>query len=373
MIYALIFTVISFLLCAAAVLAVFGIIQKYMSGSDAIERDGMLPGSAAPSWSIADSAGRVHHSPSASGLQLIIFGNHGLKAFPSLLEGLRELSDLDPALEIIVLSDGYSSLTEPFFKLIGLENLTIITGSRSLYGRYNVRVSPFAILVDSAGRVRASSLVNHDWQIMTLYKIACLEPDPVSQPGTSSPNGQLAKALGRMNEIAAAAKAGIAVILLVAGGAKLADLSGFGATLRLFLPGRTPRAAIRGCAVAIVAAELLLGGVSLCLPAVRWLNPVILALTCVFVIVTATGFAVFRGRSCRCFGALSSKKFDRISIARSCVLVVMAALAMGGLGSTAGLSGLDSALLAVASVLLILGTFTAARALDAGATNLGRT
>lgn len=196
MVYALTFTVISFLLCAAAVLAVFGIIHTYMSGPDAVERDGMLPGSAAPSWSIADSAGRVHQSPSASGLQLIIFGNHALKAFPSLLEGLRELSELDPALDILVLSDSYSSLTEPFFKLVGLGNLAIITGSRSLYGRYNVRVSPFIILVDSDGRVRASSLVNHGWQIMTLYKIACLEPDPISQPGVSSLNDQLAEALG---------------------------------------------------------------------------------------------------------------------------------------------------------------------------------
>jgi hypothetical protein len=175
-----------------------------------------------------------------------------------------------------------------------------------------------------------------------------------------------------MNEIAAAAKAGIAVILLVAGGAKLADLSGFSATLRLFLPGRTPHPAIRGGAVAIIAAELLLGGASLCLPAARWLNPVILALTCAFAISTATGFAIFRGRSCRCFGALSSKKFDRTSIARSFALVVMAVLAMGGLGPTAALNVLDSALLAVASAVLVLGTFTAARAFDVGATNLGR-
>ena len=89
MAYSVFFTVIGFLLCVAAVLAVFGIIHVYMSGSDAIERDGMLPGSLAPSWSIADSAGRVHQSPPTSGLQLIIFGNHSLKAFPSLLDGLQ--------------------------------------------------------------------------------------------------------------------------------------------------------------------------------------------------------------------------------------------------------------------------------------------
>lgn len=175
-----------------------------------------------------------------------------------------------------------------------------------------------------------------------------------------------------MTEIAAAAKAALAVILLVAGGAKLADLRGFGATVRLFLPRRLPGSAVRACAVSIVGAELLLGGASLCWPAAHWLNPLVLVLTAGFVVVTVAGFAIFRGRTCRCFGALSSRSFDRVSIARSCLLVIVAVLAMGGLGSIAQLSGLASGLLAVASVLLIFGTFTAARALDASATNLGR-
>lgn len=181
------FIVIGFLLCLAAVLAMFGVIHVYMAGAEAIERDGMLPGTAAPSWSIADSAGRMHQSPPASGLQLIAFGNHALKAFPSLLEGLRGLSDLDPALDIVILTDGYSSLTAPFFQLVGLSKFAIVDGSRSLYARYNVRVAPFVIIVDSAGRVRASSLVNHDWQVLTLYRIACLEPEPESQPGAYTP------------------------------------------------------------------------------------------------------------------------------------------------------------------------------------------
>jgi hypothetical protein len=176
-----------------------------------------------------------------------------------------------------------------------------------------------------------------------------------------------------MNQAAAAAKACVAVILLVAGGAKLADLSGFSATLRLFLPREIPRLTIRGSAVTIAAAELLLGGASLCWPAGRWLNSVILALTCAFVIVTASGFAIFRGRSCQCFGALTTKKFDLASIARSCVLVAIAVLAMGSLGPTAGLSDLESIMLALASALFVLATFTAARTLDASASNLGRT
>jgi hypothetical protein len=176
-----------------------------------------------------------------------------------------------------------------------------------------------------------------------------------------------------MNEVAAAAKAALAVILLVAGGAKLADLRGFGATVRLFLPRRAPAPAVRGSAVTIAAAELLAGGASLCWPAARWLNLLVLALTAGFVAVTLAGFAIFRGRSCRCFGALSSRSFDQASIVRSCLLAATALLALGSLGPTASLGGPATALLAVASAVLVFATFTAARALDATATNLGRT
>jgi hypothetical protein len=40
-----------------------------------------------------------------------------------------------------------------------------------------------------------------------------------------------------------AAKSAVALVLLVAGGAKMADVAGFAATVRLFMPRRTLRAA----------------------------------------------------------------------------------------------------------------------------------
>jgi hypothetical protein len=36
-------------------------------------------------------------------------------------------------------------------------------------------VGPFMIFVDAAGRIRASSLVNHDWQVAKLRQLAGLE------------------------------------------------------------------------------------------------------------------------------------------------------------------------------------------------------
>jgi hypothetical protein len=72
MMLAAVFVAIATILCMAAVLAVFGITHVAMSGSRAIERDGLLPGTAAPAWSLADSSGSPVVSPPASGFQMII-------------------------------------------------------------------------------------------------------------------------------------------------------------------------------------------------------------------------------------------------------------------------------------------------------------
>ena len=58
----------------------------------------------------------------------------------------------------------------------------MIAGSPSLYGRYNVRVTPFLIFVDPDGRVRGSSLVNHRWQLMKLWQLARVPLDAAAPP-----------------------------------------------------------------------------------------------------------------------------------------------------------------------------------------------
>jgi hypothetical protein len=172
------FVVLAVLLCAAAVLAVMQITHIYLSGAQAIEHDGMAPGATAPAWSLADSAGNIHRSPPGKPLQLIMFCDHSLKSFPSVAEGLRAAMARRERLEVVVLLRGRNQIAEPVLRTLGLGDIPVLTGSPSLYGRYNVRVMPFAIVVDSAGRVRASSLVNHAWQITKLLQIADLAPEP---------------------------------------------------------------------------------------------------------------------------------------------------------------------------------------------------
>lgn len=176
------FIVIAIFLCIAAFLGLLGVGQIALSGADAIERDGLARGQRAPRWSLADSAGVAWASPPACSLQLIMFADHSLKSFPSVVAGLRELSELGDV-EIVILTRGGRESAEEVIGQLGLDGIAVLEGSAAIYGGYNVRVMPFAIFVDSAGLVRASSLVNHDWQIAKLRQVAAIPLEHDELPG----------------------------------------------------------------------------------------------------------------------------------------------------------------------------------------------
>jgi hypothetical protein len=170
------FVAVVAVLCVAAGLAVLGTAQVHLSGPAAIKHDGLASGRPAPRWSLPDASGVQRQSPGAAPLQLVIFADHSLKSFPSVLDGLRDLLAREPELDALVLLRGPNELAAPLLNLLGLD-VPVVTGSPGLYARYNVRIGPFAILVDSAGQVRASSLVNHDWQIAKLHQLASIPVD----------------------------------------------------------------------------------------------------------------------------------------------------------------------------------------------------
>jgi hypothetical protein len=169
---------IATILCAAAIFGWLGIGQIALSGSDAIERDGLARGQQAPSWSLTDTSGAQRSSPPAQNLQLVIFADHSLKSFPSVAAGLRSLRDTDSALDIVVLTRGSSAGAAAVLAELGLADLPVLTGSAKLYASYNVRVMPYAIFVGSDGLVHGSSMVNFDWQLAKLRRIAALEIEP---------------------------------------------------------------------------------------------------------------------------------------------------------------------------------------------------
>ena len=171
MIWAIAFVLVAIAFCLLSVIALFGVTELRMSGSDAIERDGLARGMVAPAWRLPDASGQQLRSPPSKPFQLVMFTDHSLKSFPSVIEGLKALTD-EESLEVVVLLDRQNDFAEPVLRLLGLGAVPVVAGSGALYGSYNVRVKPWAIFVDSDGRVRGSSLVNHEWQLARLWALA---------------------------------------------------------------------------------------------------------------------------------------------------------------------------------------------------------
>jgi hypothetical protein len=159
------------------------------------------------------------------------------------------------------------------------------------------------------------------------------------------------------------AKTGLACLLIVAGGAKLSDPASFASTVRLFVPLRVAWPLLFAMAVGVSLVELAVGLASLTLPAITALNALVFAIACVFVAVSAMGYAFHRGRSCRCFGALSQRKFDATGVLRSAVIAGIAAVALAHVDASAfQLDATARVLLFAAAGLLAVTAFTAARA-----------
>lgn len=169
----------------------------------------------------------------------------------------------------------------------------------------------------------------------------------------------------------------LAVLLLAAGGAKLADLAGFAETVRLFVPaallsagpgsGTSREATSRAIAAGVAAGEIAAGAASLCCPQAAWLNLVVLAIGVGFVAVSVAGYIWHPGRTCRCFGALSKRSFSLSGIARSGVIAAAAGLATVPVHRLLTQVSLTGQLALLAGAAVVCGAaYTAASALGAG-------
>jgi hypothetical protein len=176
-----------------------------------------------------------------------------------------------------------------------------------------------------------------------------------------------------MDVLVLCAKTAVACLLIVAGGAKLCDPASFASTVRLFVPLRVAWPLLTVIAVGVSLGELAVGLVSLTLPAITALNALVFAMACAFVVVSAVGYAFHRGRSCRCFGALSHRKFDAAGVLRSAVIAGVAAVALAHVGIAAlQVDATARVLLLAAGGLLALAAFTAARVRGAGSEPVAR-
>jgi hypothetical protein len=166
------------------------------------------------------------------------------------------------------------------------------------------------------------------------------------------------------------AKTSIAVLLLAAGGAKLADLRGFAASVARFGPAKgTGLAGLAGLLVAgaIAAGEIVAGAASLAAPGTGWLNGLVLVICCGFLGVWVVGYARYRGRPCRCFGALSKRRFTAAGVVRAVGLAGLAGVAMiPAPALSLAVSGLSRLGLLGGGLLVAAAAYSAAAAVAAG-------
>ena len=165
------FVTLAALLVLISLVAVVAIGQLRLGTSTGLERDGMVAGAIAPRWELTTLDGTPLSSPHPRNWQLLLFADHCLMEFPGVVAGVNTVQAAWPQLEIVVLARRGSAAGLSMLPLLGLSVPTIAVDP-ALYHRYNVRVMPFVIIVSPAGTVAASSLINHDWQVETLWRNA---------------------------------------------------------------------------------------------------------------------------------------------------------------------------------------------------------
>lgn len=149
-------------------------------------------------------------------------------------------------------------------------------------------------------------------------------------------------------------RASLAAVLVAAGAAKLADVSGFATTLQgLGIPARLV-SLVRGLALVVPLVEVALG---IALVSGLWptvISSVVLVLMCGFSLVVIVALRRRVRVACRCFGTLSDSQFSGRGLVRSLVLTLLAVVVLWGGGAyTLGFSAsLPALLLLVAGYLL---------------------
>lgn len=158
---------------AVATMAVVGLItlaQLGTAGSRGVRRSGLRPGSPVPALRGLDHTGTAFSVPRTGNYQLLLFADHSLKEYPTLIAGLIGLRHTSPKLEVLVISR-HPALTLAYMSDMPIF-ARIVAATAETYRAYNVRVMPFVIFSSPSGRVLASSLVNYDWQLTKLWAVA---------------------------------------------------------------------------------------------------------------------------------------------------------------------------------------------------------
>ncbi|HEV8685673.1 MAG TPA: hypothetical protein VGQ84_00200, partial [Gaiellaceae bacterium] len=179
---AIVFVVLAFALLAMSALAILRVGLMRLESRIGIFRDGLAPGTPAPSWGLADGDGNVHVSPSGR-VQLLIFADHSLREFREAAAELAAIHE-DQQAEVIVLTKSMYSVVVEVMRALGL-HAPVVRVEPELYRAYNVRVIPFAFVISPQGVVCGSGLANSKEAVRSICDLA-------GESGVLTPDSQLA-------------------------------------------------------------------------------------------------------------------------------------------------------------------------------------
>jgi hypothetical protein len=153
-------------LCTLAFLGI-GIVR--LDSRLGVLRDGLAIGARAPLSALESIAAPQE----TERWLLLLFADHSLREFPSVVDGIRELAN-EPALEIVMLSRPDPAIVQFFVDAMDIPVRVVHVDDR-VYQEFNVRVMPFVQLVDPNRIVREGGLVNRSTTLVQMWRVASLD------------------------------------------------------------------------------------------------------------------------------------------------------------------------------------------------------
>lgn len=151
----------------------------YLSSRQAIERDGLPIGSAAPSFEASDVAGKAVTLADLLGSWLVLlFATPACQVCRRMLPELGEFAETVRGSANVVLAVR-GSIDEAGLLAAGLPSSVqvLAIGAHGPSEKYRVRVSPYVNIVDATGMIRAKGLVNNAVQVSHLLFTAGLHDE----------------------------------------------------------------------------------------------------------------------------------------------------------------------------------------------------
>ncbi len=168
------FLLLGLLLIVLCLCALYVIGLERLHSREGIARDGLRPGSRAPTWSEHDTDGHLWSIPNARGA-LLLFADHSMRHCPAALTQIDLLRAERPDIDVVMIPKGNQTVAEHVVRAMD-SDIPVLTARPDLYDAYAVRVLPFAVFVSYDGRVAQNGLASLPENVLSIWRLGLLRP-----------------------------------------------------------------------------------------------------------------------------------------------------------------------------------------------------